>query len=136
MTARPRLGVRQQFEVVPQPDVLAMAAANLPPGRRKLCAYPFLEQMGLGAGCARGLTRQEVADSLELARTTATALEKGQRRIRPDELISLAGLNGRQVSTFVGSGPRPAEDRPAVRGPAQHRAPVRPRPDPAHQPPA
>ena len=76
MTARPRLGVRQQFGVVPQPDVLAMAAANLPLGRRKLCAYPFLEQMGLGAGCARGLTRQEVADSLELARTTVTALGK------------------------------------------------------------
>ena len=40
---------------------------------------------------ARGLTQQEVADSLELARTTVTALEKGERRIRPDELISLAG---------------------------------------------
>ena len=72
-----------------------MAATNLPPGRRKLCAYPFLEQMGLGAGCARGLTRQEVADSLELARTTATALGKGEGRIRPDELISL----GRAVRT-------------------------------------
>ena len=85
---------------------------------------------------ARGLTQQEVADSLELARTTVAALEKRERRIRPDELISLAGLYGRQVSAFVGSGPRPAGDRPAVRGPAQHRAQVRPRPDPAHQPPA
>ena len=52
---------------------------------------------------ARGLTQQEVADSLELARTTVTALEKGERRIRPDELISLAGLYGRPVSSFVGS---------------------------------
>ena len=69
----------------PQPDVLAMAAANLPLGRRKLCAYPFLEQMGLGAGRVRGLTQQGVADFLELARTTATALEKGEGRIRPDD---------------------------------------------------
>ena len=52
---------------------------------------------------ARGLTQQEVAGSLELARTTVTALEKGERRIRPDELISLAGLYGRPVSSFVGS---------------------------------
>ena len=52
---------------------------------------------------ARGLTQQEVADSLELARTTVTALEKGERRVRPDELISLAGLYGRPVSSFVGS---------------------------------
>ena len=52
---------------------------------------------------ARGITQQEVADSLELARTTVTALEKGERRIRPDELISLAGLYGRPVSSFVGA---------------------------------
>ena len=52
---------------------------------------------------ARGLTQQEVAESLELARTTVTALEKGERRIRPDELISLAVLYGRPVSSFVGS---------------------------------
>ena len=40
---------------------------------------------------ARGLTQQEVADSLELARTTVTALEKGERRIRPasDLLVRL-----------------------------------------------
>ena len=52
---------------------------------------------------ARGLTQQDVADSLELARTTVTALEKGERRIHPDELISLAGLYGRPVSSFVGA---------------------------------
>ena len=51
---------------------------------------------------ARGLTQQEVADSLALARTTVTALEKGERRIRPDELINLARLYGRPVSGFVG----------------------------------
>ena len=58
---------------------------------------------------ARGMTQQEVAGSLELARTTVTALEKGERRIRPDELISLAGLYGRPVSGFVGSRPQSPE---------------------------
>lgn len=52
---------------------------------------------------ARGLTQHEVSESLEVARTTITSLEKGQRRIRPDELIQLARLYGRQVGTLVGS---------------------------------
>ena len=39
---------------------------------------------------ARGLTQQDAADSLELARTTITALEKGDRQTRPSELIRLA----------------------------------------------
>jgi Zn-dependent peptidase ImmA (M78 family)/transcriptional regulator with XRE-family HTH domain len=51
---------------------------------------------------ARGFTQQDVADSLSLARTTVTALEKGERRIRPDELIQLAKLYGRDVSDLVG----------------------------------
>ena len=52
---------------------------------------------------ARGLTQQQVADSMSMARTTVTALEKGDRRIRPDELISLAQLYSRPVGHFVGS---------------------------------
>ena len=51
---------------------------------------------------ARHLTQQQVAESLELARTTITALEKGERRIRPNELIQLASLYGRSVSQLVG----------------------------------
>ncbi len=51
---------------------------------------------------ARGLTQQDVADSLAVARTTITALEKGERRIRPSELIQLAGLFGGPVSELVG----------------------------------
>lgn len=51
---------------------------------------------------ARSLTQQGVADSLELARTTVTALEKGDRRISPKELIQLARLYGRSVSSLVG----------------------------------
>ena len=52
---------------------------------------------------ARGLTQQQMADALSLARTTVTALEKGERRVRPDEIISMAGLFGRTVSDLVGS---------------------------------
>ena len=51
---------------------------------------------------ARGLTQQEVADSLDVARTTVTALEKGERRTRPAELIEMARLYGRPVGDFVG----------------------------------
>ncbi len=50
---------------------------------------------------ARGLTQQDVADVLEVARTTVTALEKGERRTRPDELIKMARLFGRPVGDFV-----------------------------------
>ncbi len=52
---------------------------------------------------ARGLTQQEVADSLGFARTTVTALEKGERRTRPNELIQMARLYGRPVGDFVGA---------------------------------
>lgn len=52
---------------------------------------------------ARGLTQQEVADSLGFSRTTVTALEKGERRTRPDELIQMARLYGRPVGDFVGA---------------------------------
>ena len=51
---------------------------------------------------ARHLTQQEVAESLAVARTTITALEKGERRTRPSELIQLALLYGRPVSQLVG----------------------------------
>lgn len=51
---------------------------------------------------ARGLTQQAVAESLSVARTTITALEKGERRIRPDELIQLVKLYERSVADIVG----------------------------------
>ncbi len=52
---------------------------------------------------ACNLTQQDVAESLSVARTTITALEKGERRPRPGELIQMARLYGRPVSDFVGS---------------------------------
>jgi Zn-dependent peptidase ImmA (M78 family)/DNA-binding XRE family transcriptional regulator len=50
---------------------------------------------------ARGLTQQAVADQLGMARTTVVAIEKGERRVTPHELIQFAGLYGRSVSEFV-----------------------------------
>lgn len=50
---------------------------------------------------ARGLTQQQAADEISAARTTITALEKGERRVRPEELIILANLYEKQVGDFV-----------------------------------
>jgi Zn-dependent peptidase ImmA (M78 family)/DNA-binding XRE family transcriptional regulator len=50
---------------------------------------------------ARGMTQQDVANDLGIARTTVTALEKGERRIQPNEIIELAKLFGREVSDLV-----------------------------------
>jgi len=58
---------------------------------------------------ARGLTQQEVADDLGLARTTMVAMEKGERRVRAEELVRLADLYGRSVSELLQRG-QPAED--------------------------
>lgn len=53
---------------------------------------------------ARGLTQQAVANELGVARTTLVAIEKGERRVLPQELIHLAELYGRPVSEFVSRG--------------------------------
>jgi Zn-dependent peptidase ImmA (M78 family)/transcriptional regulator with XRE-family HTH domain len=50
---------------------------------------------------ARGLTQQDAAHELGLARTTVTAIEKGERRVQPEELLQLARLYGRAVSDLV-----------------------------------
>lgn len=50
---------------------------------------------------ASGRTQQDVADHLGIARTTVTAIEKGDRRIQPGELIRLASFFGRSVGEFL-----------------------------------
>jgi Zn-dependent peptidase ImmA (M78 family)/transcriptional regulator with XRE-family HTH domain len=50
---------------------------------------------------ARGLTQQEVADRLQIARTTLAAIEKGERMIRPDELIMLGQLYNEPVNRLL-----------------------------------
>lgn len=53
---------------------------------------------------ARGLTQQDAADHIGVARTTITAIEKGERRIQPAELVRLAAYYGRDVGEFVRAG--------------------------------
>jgi len=50
---------------------------------------------------ARKLTQQEAADALGVARTTITAMEKGERRPRPSELVALSGFYGRSVGDLT-----------------------------------
>jgi Zn-dependent peptidase ImmA (M78 family)/transcriptional regulator with XRE-family HTH domain len=50
---------------------------------------------------ARGLSQKDAADVLGVARTTVVAMEKGERRPRPQELVELAQLYGRQVGDFL-----------------------------------
>ena len=50
---------------------------------------------------ARGLTQAQAADGLGVARTTLTAVEAGDRQIKPAELATLAGLYGRTVGELL-----------------------------------
>jgi Zn-dependent peptidase ImmA (M78 family)/DNA-binding XRE family transcriptional regulator len=50
---------------------------------------------------AAGMTQQDVARHLDMARTTIVAIEKGGRRVNAHELVRLAALYGRGVSEFV-----------------------------------
>lgn len=48
-----------------------------------------------------GLTQAEAAELIGAARTTLVAIEKGERKLKPQELILLARGYGRDVSDFV-----------------------------------
>ncbi len=72
-----------------------------------------VDPQALGAGLretreARGWTQQQVADRLGMARTTLVAIEKGQRRLKPEELTELAEIYGVKVSALLQRG-APAE---------------------------
>jgi Zn-dependent peptidase ImmA (M78 family)/DNA-binding XRE family transcriptional regulator len=53
-----------------------------------------------------GMTQADAAKVIDAARTTLVAIEKGERRLKPHELIQLARAYGRSVSDFVR--PKPA----------------------------
>ena len=79
-------------------------------------------ELGLELARARksaSLTQEEAAKLIEVARTTITAIEKGERKIRAGELIKLARAYGRQVSDFVRPRPsiEPFHKRVHFRGP-------------------
>lgn len=65
-----------------------------------------------------GLTQEQAASVIGAARTTLTAIEKGERRIKPDELINLARAYNRQVSDFVRVRPAIEPFEVQFRGPA------------------
>jgi Zn-dependent peptidase ImmA (M78 family)/DNA-binding XRE family transcriptional regulator len=65
----------------------------------------------------RGLTQADVAQQLDMARTTITAIEKGERHIKPMELIKLARIYGKQVSDFVRERPQIESFQVQFRGP-------------------
>ncbi len=52
-----------------------------------------------------GMTQADAAKAIDAARTTIVAIEKGERRLKPTELIKLARAYGRTVSDFVKSRP-------------------------------
>lgn len=52
-----------------------------------------------------GMTQADAAKVIDAARTTIVAIEKGERRLRPNELIKLARAYGRAVSDFVRPSP-------------------------------
>jgi Zn-dependent peptidase ImmA (M78 family)/DNA-binding XRE family transcriptional regulator len=53
----------------------------------------------------RGFTQADAAEILGVARTTITAIEQGERRVKAGELIKLVRAYGRQVSDFVRTRP-------------------------------
>lgn len=52
-----------------------------------------------------GMTQEAAAKVINAARTTMVAIEKGERRLKPTELIKLARAYGRAVSDFVQPSP-------------------------------
>lgn len=50
---------------------------------------------------ARKWTQKAVADKLGVARTTLVAIEKGERRLQPAELVRLAKLYGRRLNELL-----------------------------------
>ncbi len=50
---------------------------------------------------ARGKTQEEVSEFLGLSRPTYIAIEKGERKAKPDEIVKLASFFGRKVHELV-----------------------------------
>ena len=65
----------------------------------------------------KGITQEDAAKIIDVARTTMVAIEQGNRRIRADELIKIAHAYGLSVSDFVRPRPVLAMSKPQFRGP-------------------
>ncbi len=66
----------------------------------------------------RGLRQEDAAKIINVARTTVTAIEQGKRRIKNDELITLAKAYGRSVSDFMRPRPPARDFHVQFRGPS------------------
>ena len=73
-----------------------------------------------------GLTQQDVADRMGIARTTIVAIEKGERPVRAGELAALAQIYDRQINELLRPSPVPTDFV------AQFR--LAPTPDTSHEP--
>lgn len=48
-----------------------------------------------------GMTQKDISNILDVARTTVTAIEKGERQIRPEELMKLSEVFNKDVHDFL-----------------------------------
>jgi transcriptional regulator with XRE-family HTH domain len=58
---------------------------------------------------SHGWTQEQLAEHLKMARTTIVAIEKGERRLKPSEIIQISSFLGRSVSDLLQRG-MPSED--------------------------
>jgi Zn-dependent peptidase ImmA (M78 family)/DNA-binding XRE family transcriptional regulator len=65
----------------------------------------------------KGLTQEQAANILDVARTTMTAIEKGDRRVKAGELIKLAHAYDLQMADFLHAHPNIEWPKPQFRGP-------------------
>ena len=75
----------------------------------------LLGQRLTAARKARGVTQEAVAAFLECSRPTLIAIEKGERRAKPDEIMKLAAFYGRSVHELVRPGVEIAALEPHLR---------------------
>lgn len=66
----------------------------------------------------KGLTQEDAAKIINVARTTVIAIEKGDRRIKAGELIKLAEAYNVPISDFVRTRPEIVMSQPQFRGPS------------------
>jgi Zn-dependent peptidase ImmA (M78 family)/DNA-binding XRE family transcriptional regulator len=64
----------------------------------------LLGQRLTAARKARGVTQEEAAKHLRCSRPTLIAIEKGERRAKPEEIVKLAAYYGRRVHEIVRPG--------------------------------
>lgn len=58
-----------------------------------------------GARADAGISQQEVADRLGVARTTVIAIENGQRRLQAEELLALSKIYGQRLEVLLREAP-------------------------------